>query len=150
MITPETQDTQAVSLKQAINRHLDDLVRQANRTAALLQPQHARMEESQLRNLMNVAAETGSVEVVTSFIRYQIARNDRAWGSKPNDFGHTLIHDLRQGVVKDIAGKISQHETHPGEAYTQLMRLYLGYVTRAFYYGKKTGNWKQLSEGANA
>jgi hypothetical protein len=148
-----TSDTQApvVSLKQAINHHLNELVRQATRTAALLQqPQHARMEESQLRNLMNVAAETGSIEVVINFIRYQIARNDRAWGSKPHDFGHTLIDDLRTGVVKTIADKVSQYETQPGEAYAQLMRLYLGYVTRAFYYGKKTGKWEQLSEVANA
>src|SRR5688572_18039747 len=50
-------------LEQGINQRIDDLVRLANTTASLLKS-NPRMEESQLRNLLNVSIESRSVEVV--------------------------------------------------------------------------------------
>lgn len=145
-------------LEQAISRQLDDLVRQANATAALLKA-NSRMEESQLRNLLNVAIESRSVEVVVNFIRYQIGRNGSAWGSGQGDFGHKVIEDLRGKVkacaeqaivhVRDKVGASPAVEALSGDAYVRLMQLYLGFLQRAFYYGKKTGDFDKLKEVAS-
>lgn len=139
-------------LQAAVGRRLDDLVRRANAAAALLQGRE-RMEESQLRNLLNVAVTSRSSEVVINFIRYQIARSRDTWGTSDNDFGHSVIKDLETHVLALAAlaaGEVRQALpdqdeaalTH--EAYTRLMQLYLGYLNRAFYYGKKTGDFDRL------
>lgn len=146
-------------LEQGINQQLDDLVRQANHTAALLK-NNSRMEESQLRNLLNVAVESRSLEVVINFIRYQIARSGSAWGTGPGDFGHKVIADLR-GPIKASAEKAVAYVRERGGdtsaitslhvmAYVRLMQLYLGYLQRAFYYGKKTGEFDKLKEVTSA
>lgn len=134
--------------EQAITAQLDSIVKLANATAAKLAG-NPKMEESQLRNLLNVAMESRSIEVVINFIRYQIARNDSAWGTRPGDFGHTVIADIRT-PMKELASKAGAHEPEPGDAYVRVTQLYLGYLTRAFYYGKKTGDFAKLTEVANA
>jgi hypothetical protein len=118
------------------------------------------MEVSQLRNLQVVAVESRSVEVVVNFIRYQIARNGRAWGINPDSFGHTVIADLR-GAVKQLADAAIAHVTaHAGEspaveelrgdAYVRLMQLYLGYLNRSFYAAKRGSSFDMLKEALDA
>src|SRR5262245_16306902 len=140
-------------IEQGIERQLDKLVQQANQTAAIL-VNYPRMEESQLRNLLNAAIESRSTEVVINFIRYQIARNGSAWGAAPESFGHKVIEDLnsllpqwhravlafvsRQSNAPPIAAEDSE------KAMVRLLQLYLGYLNRAFYYGKKTNDFAAL------
>ncbi|GIV87219.1 MAG: hypothetical protein KatS3mg054_1248 [Chloroflexus sp.] len=145
-------------LQQAIERRLDELVRLANRTAAMLE--RSQMEKSQLRNLLNVATTTSSPEVVINFIRYQIAREQDKWGKDQKSFGHTLITLLGSEVrnwAATVAQEVNAHmPNEPSDAlssaaYIQLIRLFIGYLNRAFYYGKEvTDGFKQLRELANA
>lgn len=145
-------------LQQAIERRLDELVRLANRTAAMLEK--SPMEKSQLRNLLNVATTTASPEVVINFIRYQIAREGDKWGKDQNSFGHTLIKHLRKEVkewAKIVAQEVNTHmPNEPSDAldsaaYIQLIRLFIGYLNRAFYYGKEVKDgFNELRELANA
>lgn len=154
-IDPETLRRELL-LDQAMNRQLDALVRRASATVVLLRGNES-MEVNQLRNLLSTAVETGALEVVINFIRYQIARNGRAWGTGPNDFGHRIIADLR-GPVRDLArasvAEVQEQEPAlnstriEAEAFSRLMTLYLGYLNRAFYYAKRTGNFDDL-EGVN-
>lgn len=149
-------------LEQAIGGQLDNLVMLATLAAALLE--QSGMEKNQLRNLVNVAVESRSIEVVINFIRYQIARNGRAWGIGPQDFGHHVIADLRSALKETAATVVAevQQALDPDErlsepaaqaltaaAHVRLAQLYLGYLNRAFYYGKETKNFKQLRELAN-
>lgn len=141
-------------IKQGIERQLDALVKQANKTAAILES-HPRMEESQLRNLLNAAIEARSTEVVINFIRYQIARNGSAWGVSPGSFGHSVITDLNtmlpawhKQVLAFVAPQLNASEitTEDSEkAMVRLMQLYLGYLNRAFYYAKKTNDFASLA-----
>jgi len=144
-------------LQQQIKRRLDPLVCQATRTTGLLNG--SGMEESQLRNVLNVASESRSLEVVTNFIRYQIARNQRAWGISLDGFGHTVIKDLygpvtklaKQAVEDTVSSKNvtdDQQKLLHEKALIELMQLYLGYLNRAFYFAKKTGDYAVLSEVA--
>ncbi len=150
-------------LEQAINQRLDALVSQANQTAAMLQ--RYKMEKSQLRNLLNVAVQSRSVEVVINFIRYQIARNENAWGKGPKDFGHQVIDDIRKPIkgfadqaVTETSAQLSgaeqlseaQAEQLRKVAYIRLTQLYLGYLNQAFYYGAETGAFDKLKELSHA
>lgn len=145
-------------LQQAIERRLDELVRLANQIAAMLEK--SSMEKSQLRNLLNVATTTASPEVVINFIRYQIAREGDKWGKDQNSFGHTLIKHLRKEVkewAKIVAQEVNAHmPNEPSDAldsaaYIQLIRLFIGYLNRAFYYGKEVEDgFNELRELANA
>lgn len=152
-------------LQQAIERRLDELVRLANQTAAMLakspmEMEKSPMEKSQLRNLLNVATTTSSPEVVINFIRYQIAREGDKWGKDQNSFGHTLIKHLRKEVkewAKIVAQEVNAHmPNEPSDAldsaaYIQLIRLFIGYLNRAFYYGRAVEDgFNQLQELANA
>lgn len=145
-------------LEQAIDQQINKVVVQANTTAAKLK-EHPRMEESQLRNLLNAAIESRSVEVVINFVRYQIARNGSAWGTPLDSFGHTVINDLRTSLqewtdkvetfIREKAGAEEVTDHLREQARVRLMQLYLGYLNRAFYYGKKTGEFDRLVEVAN-
>ena len=144
-----------LSLQEAIQEQLDDLVRLATQTVV----KHInldRMEKSQLRNVVNVAATAESVEVVTNFIRYQIGRNEKqAWRGK-TDFGHEVIKAI-DGPVKTLAenavGIMEENLKQKGIseedlqklgsekkklAHQQLTEFYLGYLNRCFYYAKET------------
>lgn len=140
-------------IEQGIESQLDEIVKQANQTAAILET-HARMEESQLRNLLNAAIESRSTEVVINFIRYQIARNGSAWGVSPDSFGHTVIKDLNTILPswhKQVLSFIAKQPDAPeisaqdsAKAMVRLMQMYLGYLNRAFYYAKKTNDFASL------
>lgn len=139
-----------LAVRQAIDRKLNALIEQASGASALLHANPS-MEVGQLRNLLNVAIETSSIEVIVNFIRYQIARNNRAWGS--GNFGQRVIEDLRM-LVKRMADDVTEElrqtlgagvgDQLKDEIYARLVRLYLGYLHRAFYAYKRT------REAANA
>jgi len=151
-VTPTTLRRQLL-IEQGIDLLTDTLVLQANQTASKLKD-NPRMEESQLRNLLNAAIESRSTEAVINFVRYQIARNGSAWGTASDSFGHIVIYDLNtyipawyKTIVEFVANQpdtseISQVER--AKTIIRLMQLYLGYLNRAFYYGKKTGDFEGL------
>lgn len=145
---------QALLLEQAITARLNPLIRLAT-AATLLLEGNRDMEVGQLRNLLNTAVESrGQIEVVVNFVRYQIARNDRAWGKTENSFGHHVIADLRGPVTKmaDEVAKEVADKLGPGanqaeladRALTRLSQLYLGYLHRTFYFAKRVGSFTSL------
>jgi hypothetical protein len=149
-----------LALQEAVRRQVDDIVRAANATAALLEGSD--MEKSQTRNVLNVARESGSVPVVTNFVRYQIGRSRTGEAWQHESFGLQVIDDLEhedgpvQGATRDAVvyardlveergGQADESELEQ-EIKRQLMHYYLGYLHRAFYFGKETGEWDRLRE----
>ncbi len=138
-----------LALEQAIGAQLDHLVRRAN-TAVMKLRDKRDMEESQLRNLLDAAMESGSVEVTAGFIRYQIGRDDKNW----KDFGHHVIRDLGElgkqetgsvvACLKQIG--ITDADALKPRIQVRLMQLYLGYINRAFVYAKKANGFDHLKE----
>lgn len=138
-----------LALDQAIGAQLDKLVRRANRAVLKLRNK-ASMEENQLRNLLDAAMESGSVEVTAGFIRYQIGRDNANW----KDFGHHVISDLGE-LGRDETEKVVDSLKHMGIAdadalkpriQVRLMQLYLGYINRSFVYAKKANGFDHLKE----
>ena len=144
-----------LALQAAVRRHLDPLVKQANADAALLEG--SRMEKSQIRNVLNVAGESQSLAVVTNFIRYQLGRSQTGPAWQKKGFGLQVIEQIEKpdGIVPRLTKSIveqvkEQFGEVPQEAIDDLrydlMRYYLGYLNRAFYYGNETNKWDELRE----
>lgn len=132
-----------LAVNKAIDRQMDALIRAAAANVARLE--NSRMEESQIRNLVNVADHTESQEVVTNFIRYQIGRRTGEWGS--TGFGKAVIADIETGAVPAALEAVTKavSKADPDAARARIIALYLGYLNRAFVYAKKSGDWKTLS-----
>jgi hypothetical protein len=144
-----------LALQAAVQQHMDPLVRRANTDAALLQG--SGMDKNQIRNVLNVAEESRSLAVVTNFIRYQLGRRQTRDAWQKNDFGLRVIEQIEapkgiiaqqtEAVLKKAQERVEEipQDVAEGLRY-DLMRYYLGYLNRAFIYGKETGNWNDLRE----
>jgi hypothetical protein len=67
-----------LALHAAMRHCMDDIVKNANADAALLEGSD--MDKNQIRNVLNVAEESRSLAVVTNFIRYQLGRSQTGPG----------------------------------------------------------------------
>ena len=148
-----------LALQAAVRRCMDDVVRQANADALLLEGAsgNEKLEKNQIRNVLNVAEESHSLAVVTNFIRYQIGRSGTGPAWRYGGFGKQVIKQIEasDGVVTRQTERMLKelHEQFgrvppdiAAEVRYDLMRHYLGYLHRAFYYGSETGGWNDLSQ----
>lgn len=148
------QILQGLALIESVNQQLDVIIQRAAEAVVLLKPEDGRMSdmrENQIRNVVNVAAESKRVEVVTNFIRYQIGRSSSGKQWQCNGFGERVIRDIEEGVVAkgaQRAAEVASEEIEKRggtadkkclceEGYVILMGQYLGYLNRAFYYCDK-------------
>jgi hypothetical protein len=146
-----------LALQNMIRRYMGRLVRAAERDAALLEG--ARMDKSQLQNVLNVAEESRSVEVVTNFILYQIGRAGVGNRWQHNNFGVSIVAQIvkPEGVIEQTAQAI--RDKLAKDDYTlsddvisdlryELMRYYLGYLLRAYVFGTSgvKNAWHTLRE----
>lgn len=108
------------------------------------------MEIHQMANLVAVAQETDSVEVVKHYIRYQIGRDtaNRSWrwrvGGVKN-FGEQLVDHLGglQDRAQVIIAEAGGGESETNRTWIALTRLYLGHLRRYFYYLKRRAEEKE-------
>lgn len=151
-----------IALSRAIDGQLDKIVQDAGTLARQLQG--SGMRENQLRNALNVALHTNSMEVVGNYIRYQIGRG-RDWQN--NDFGENVITALgHRGSVHQAAtaaaseareqlqeaqktGKLGEDPLPDQaelveEAQLKLSRLFLGYLNRWFLYADRQKAWDKI------
>jgi hypothetical protein len=128
-------------LQNAIEGRLNALTNQAQdlvRDTRLFQSEA--MEESQMQNLVSVARETNSAEVVINFILYQIGRDSKnTW--RYSGFGEKLARALRglKGEAETIVTSVTQKEAEPetvDEVWIRLIRHYVGQLRRYFHYRK--------------
>jgi len=145
--------THELALQKAAQRQMDSLVRAANADAALLEG--SGMDKNQIRNVLNVAEESRSLAVVTNFIRYQLGRSQTGPAWRKNGFGLRVIEQIEasEGIVaKQTRAARERAQEQIGDVPQKaiddlrydLMRYYLGYLNRAFYYGRETGKWNEL------
>jgi hypothetical protein len=119
-----------------IEGQIDHIIERAEKLidSTKIAGKEAGLEQSQLRNLQNLASSTDSFKAVELFIQYQMGRERRGgMGWLHGDFGSKLIGQLHQ--LDPIAETISQ-ETNAIQADVrmELVRLFIGYMTRYFSY----------------
>lgn len=151
------QDQPAIALEmalhKAVDQQLDTIVQAAVRVACLLE--NGTMRQNQLRNVLNTALNTESLELLANFIRYQIGRSS-AWQQK--NFGEELIAALHQNgavgqaavrAVQDkrviaVLGEQATTDEIRHRAHIILARRFLGELNRAFAYADARGGWQNL------
>jgi hypothetical protein len=113
-------------LVQKIEERLDELVQIAERCVTNTNAASTDLEESQLRNLQNLASATDSVAVLENFIAYQMGRR-----KLPVAVGQRILDDIRELGRK--AEEIVQDSREVLRwARMELIRLYLGFLVRKF------------------
>lgn len=114
----------------------------------------SRMEKTQMKNLLGVALNTASVEVVKHYILYQVGRDAAGSSWRSNDFGKTLAQALDE--LKEDAKQITQQvcselrcpvpdDSQIDETWMLLTRAYLGHLNRYFYYQKEDTQWPRAT-----
>ncbi len=150
-------------LEELIKRKMDEIVAAATNTALLLENNN-NMENSQIQNVLNVAQESESVAVVINFIRYQLGRSGstaRAWQEK--GFGLRVIEDIsaedgpvvevRKAIMDGLPPDVEADDELSHQTHLKLTRYYLGYLRRAFIFGKSAdvkNSWTLLKQGMEA
>jgi hypothetical protein len=106
----------------------------------------SRMEKHQIKNLLGVALDTRSVEVVKHYILYQVGRDVSGASWRRDDFGKELVKAIES--LKTDAERITRL-VHDGlklpapsqpeidETWMALVRAFLGQFNRYFYYRKE-------------
>lgn len=119
-------------LLQQIEQNLDGIVELAERCVTETHAAASDLEESQLRNLQNLASATDSVPVLENFISYQIGRK-----KIPVEVGRRILED-----VQKLSQKAEELTRQGPEARRWvrmgLIRLYLGFLVRSFVAAKKS------------
>lgn len=139
---------QELAISQAIDKTMNENLRQMQKLLDDSRIWDGNMEVSQIQNLLSVAQETGSVEVVKNYIRYQIGRDGRSdsWrrriGTGPT-FGDQIIGELDrlQKIAATIAPADAGDEARD-RTWMLLARRYLGYLRWYFYYKKRSKEGK--------
>lgn len=141
-------------LHKAVDRQMDHIVQVAVKLVKLLKGSAIR--NNQLRNLLDTALNTDSLELVANFIRYQIGRSNKDKEWQYENFGEKLIAVLGRGGSVDQAAKTVAEEVLKSKdiqttlenvqsrARVMIARRFLGELYRAFLYADRTGNWKNL------
>jgi len=117
-------------LRLEIEKRLDDLIEDAQELVKETEV-YKRVEESQIRNLLEIASSVDSVKALEVFIQYQMGR-----GKLPPNFGDRLIEK-----IKDLGEKSEeitrQRPQERKEVWLKMIRQYLGYMNRYFVYKRK-------------
>lgn len=132
-----------LKINQAIDAQLNSILRKMQTLLETSRIWESKMEVGQVQNLLAVAQETDSVEVVKNFIRYQIGRDTTgsAWrrrvGTGPV-FGEQIITELDklEGIARTLVPQDAA-DLEIERTWMKMTRLYLGYLRRYFYYKKR-------------
>lgn len=152
----------AIALEMAINRAIDAQLDAIVQTAVVLAAklEGSGMRENQLRNVLDTALHTQSLELVANFIRYQIGRGSD-W--QRNGFGEAVVASFEKGGVIDqttahTIAKVQRFITQNGLAISadaidaeviaairmKLARRLLAEMNRAFLYADRAAGWSKL------
>lgn len=118
-------------LLQQIEQSLDNIVELAEKCITETRAAASDLEESQLRNLQNLAAATDSVPVLENFIGYQMGR-----GKIPADVGRRILADIQE-LSRRAEELTRQHPELLRQTRMELIRLYLGFLVRKFVAERK-------------
>ncbi|MEW5958824.1 MAG: hypothetical protein AB1801_13915, partial [Chloroflexota bacterium] len=131
-------------VEEAINRMIEDMRRLVDQTNIA----QSQMEENQLNNLLGVALETPSVELVKLYIQYQVGRDLGGKNWRYANFGEQLVTELQklkkekaESIVNEVHKKMPDlaqpTQAEIDEVWLDLVRQYLGQLKRYVYYCKK-------------
>lgn len=113
--------------RKTVEEKMDEIVELAEKCIDETNIAASGMEESQLRNLQNMANATDSVKALENFVCYQMGRN-KEW--RDTGFGNHVLKDFETLCKK--AEKIAADTSQIRAVHIELIRLYLGFLVRTF------------------
>ena len=139
-----------MAIQHGIEQATNEIVRRMRKLVDDTNVVNSRMEKHQIGNVLAVALETPSVELVKNFVLYQAGRDVSGTGWRKSNFGEKLIKELDElhEKAEDIAHEVSRQlragepkEKDIDEVWIELARQYLGQLNRYFYYRKEATRW---------
>jgi hypothetical protein len=128
-----------IKTRKEIEKRLDDIVEKSRKLIhdTKIYEKNSKMEESQMRNLLNFAISTDSIKALELFIQYQIGRDTKKTSWRYNDFGRKIINELNslQNQANEIAKLTNDN---PKQIWIELIRNYIGYSNQYFVFKVKT------------
>lgn len=120
-------------LRQEIDKRLDWLIEDGKKlvdnTKVYIKEE---VKEAGMRNLLEMATASDSIEALKLFVQYQMGRK-----KLPRDFGEQLIQKIDNELGKR-ADEISKNDpADRKEVLLSLVRQYLGYMNRYFKFKKE-------------
>lgn len=114
----------------------------------------SRMEKHQMKNALQVALETPSVEVLKHYILYQVGRDVPGTSWRKDKFGEKLVKEL-DNLKRDaerITGQVHRElrledptQEQVDETWILMARAFMGQLNRYFYYRKEETRWPQAT-----
>jgi len=132
---------------------INEMIRQIRQLLKDTGVASSQMEKHQFSNLLGVARDTQSVELIKNFIHYQMGRDVRGTTWRANDFGERLIQDLEglreraRGIAENVYRELRlagmPDNTEVDAVWIEAARHYLGQLNRYFYYKKEAQRWSK-------
>lgn len=126
-------------LRQGIDKQLDWLIEDGKNLvvatkiyAEVKDRKPKEVEEAQMRNLLEMATASDSIEALKVFVQYQMGR-----GKLPRDFGEQLIQKIDKELGNRAEEISKNYPEHKKEVLLELVRHYLGYMNRYFKFKKE-------------
>lgn len=129
-----------VKMREEIEKRLDNLIEDAQNLVDNLKVKKnnketvlwEKMEEAQMRNLLEMSLSVDSLKALEVFIQYQMGRN-----KIPKEFGNKIIEKINR-ELRENAEEISRKTgVKPKRVLLEIIRQYLGYLNRYFVYRAK-------------
>ena len=136
-----------MAIQHAVEQFTNEIIRRMRELVDETDVVKSRMEKHQIVNLLSVALETPSVELVKNFIRYQIGRDVSRTSWRKNDFGEKLVQALDElrddaevmvrdrSIARHLGDEVQDQDID--ELWIEMTRQYLGQLNRYFYYKKE-------------
>ena len=139
-----------MAIQQGVEGFTNEIVRRMRRLVDSTDVVSSRMEKHQIGNVLAVALETPSVELVKNFILYQVGRDVSGTSWRKANFGEKLaaeldaLHMEAESAALQFGRQPRSGEPEAGdvdEVWIKMARQYLGQLNRYFYYRKEAVRW---------
>jgi len=139
-----------MAIQYGVEQATNEIIRRMRELVDDTNVVNSRMEKHQIGNVLAVALETPSVELVKNFILYQAGRDVSGTSWRRANFGERLVKELddlrkrAEDIAHEVSGQLRAGE--PGErdveeVWIEMVRQYLGQLNRYFYYRKEAARW---------
>jgi len=139
-----------MAIQYGVEQATNEIIRRMRKLVDDTNVVNSRMEKHQIGNVLAVALETPSVELVKNFILYQAGRDVSGTSWRRANFGEKLVaeldelHQKAEDIAHEVSGQLRAGEPEErdiDEVWIEMVRQCLGQLNRYFYYRKEAARW---------
>jgi len=139
-----------MAIQHGVDQMTNTLIRRLRKLVDDTNVVNSRMEKHQIGNVLAVALETPSVELVKNFVLYQAGRDVSGTSWRKANFGERLVkelddlHEEAESIAREVSSQLQVGQPEEGDidkVWIEMVRQYLGQLNRYFYYRKEARRW---------